>query len=128
MRIPTIEDVAAVIDPAAQGSRVLLDTLAGSAAPPEERTERYLLRVDLHLTDNCDTDQQRLQFLSAQLAGWNRAYAKFVSRNGGELDPPNVPEVSPAATASDYLLTILGLSARQEQVRARVRAEREVAR
>lgn len=81
-----------------------------------ERADKFLARV----IDHCAglTDQQQLQFLTAQINAWNRAYARFVCRNEGDTDPPEKP--GDPASASDYLLTICGLSVLRSRVVTRL--------
>jgi hypothetical protein len=71
---------------------------------PDDRTARYLARVERHLLTVEAPESQRA-FLRALIAGWERAYARFIREPYGDTAPPCGPD------AADYLLTIMGLAA-----------------
>ncbi|MBV8320344.1 MAG: hypothetical protein JO049_06675 [Hyphomicrobiales bacterium] len=76
---------------------------------PDDRTTRFIARVDAHLPTLAD-DGERRAFLDRQLDGWEHRYACFIATEGASeftrnrADPPQ---------ATDFLLTITGLAARR---------------
>ncbi|HEY7243373.1 MAG TPA: hypothetical protein VH678_05760 [Xanthobacteraceae bacterium] len=84
-----------------------------TTSPKPSRADRFLARVDAHLS-TLSTDGARQSFVASQMRAWKARYAKFVE-SAGASEPAT--DVSDPPQAADFLLTITGL-----QVRARARA------
>jgi hypothetical protein len=76
---------------------------------PPDRSRRFLARLDAHLPTIPDPASRRA-FLDRQIDGWEHRYACFIATEGASepvLDPADPPQ------AADFLLTIMGLTARR---------------
>jgi hypothetical protein len=79
------------------------------ASPFPDRTSRFLVRIDSHLRTLAD-DRARRAFLSCQLDGWERRYARFLDSQGAS-EPVGDPSDPPQA--ADFVATITALAARR---------------
>jgi hypothetical protein len=74
----------------------------------EDRTTRFLRRIDAHLATLRDHEARR-NFLEHQIEGWQARYAAFIATEG-QSEPVRYPSDPPQA--ADFLLTIVGLASR----------------
>lgn len=91
--------------------------LAPDMKPPADvltdRSSRYLARVDAVLK-TLWPDSAKITFLEKQHKAWIDAYSEFICTEG-RSEPGIVADDPPHAT--DFLLTISGLTARIENIR-----------
>ena len=76
------------------------------------RTERYMEKIHT-MCAGLDTDEDIEQLLRKLKEGWERRYADFIITDG-ESEPVDNPYDPPQA--SDFTMTLLGLSVRLEAV------------
>jgi hypothetical protein len=80
---------------------------------PPERSQRFLARLDAHLT-TIAVPAARRAYLDRQIDGWEHRYARFIATDGAS-EP--VTDAADPPQAADFLLTIMGLTARRNALR-----------
>ncbi|MCC6779787.1 MAG: hypothetical protein IT537_24665 [Hyphomicrobiales bacterium] len=96
----------------------------GGAALEEQaadRTSRLLSRIDRHLRV-LTNDPARLAFLTCQIEGWERRYARFLHSHGDS--EPMIDRRDPPQ-AADFVATITALAARRIALRTSARHGQE---
>lgn len=89
-------------DSAGQGGATLDEQAA-------DRTSRLLSRIDRHLRA-LTNDPARRAFLTCQIEGWERRYARFLHSHGDS--EPTIDRRDPPQ-AADFVATITALAARR---------------
>lgn len=86
----------------------MIDLKSILAPKSTDRSTRYCVRLDKHLAGLAD-DRERAGFLTRELANWAERYRAWAGRvdDGSEPIGPN------HATATDFILTIAEIGARQ---------------
>ena len=82
----------------------------------DDRTERYLARLDYALAHK-HSDSERRLFLEGQLEVWQDRYSQFIASDG---DSEFSQYWANPVHVSDYLLTIGGIATRLAAMREKV--------